>query len=166
MSRRDWQEGELYHAGGGNRLQVEDDLSANLLLKDGYLVSAAVMRDSRTFREEDREIFALLLPHMVALFSPLPAPESASLGGLGLTRREQDVLFWISEEKRNSEIAQILGISRETVKRHLENLYAKLSVENRRRARKLSLRISEQLPRFLRSLPGFLNPKNQRARLV
>jgi DNA-binding CsgD family transcriptional regulator len=50
---------------------------------------------------------------------------------MGLTAREQEVLFWVSEAKANSEIAVILGIARGTVKRHLENIYQKLGVENR-----------------------------------
>lgn len=76
---------------------------------------------------------------METLLSPLPAPDAASLTGMGLTQREQEVLFWVSEGKRNSEIAQILGISPGTVKRHLENLYQKLGVENRHGAARRAL---------------------------
>ncbi len=102
-------------------------------------MSVALMRESRTFREEDREIFSLLSPHMQTLFSPPAHPDASALGGLGLTRREQEVLFWVSEGKRNSEIGQILRISPGTVKRHLENLYRKLGVENRHGAARRAL---------------------------
>lgn len=48
-----------------------------------------------------------------------------------LTPREQEVARWLGEGKTNSEIAIILDIRPGTVKRHLENIYAKLQVPNR-----------------------------------
>ncbi len=48
-----------------------------------------------------------------------------------LTGRERDVLRWVAEGKRNSEIASILDISKNTVRNHLENIFAKLGVETR-----------------------------------
>lgn len=50
---------------------------------------------------------------------------------LGLTAREAEVLFWMTEGKRNSEIAIILGTSERTVDKHREHLFAKLEVDNR-----------------------------------
>jgi DNA-binding CsgD family transcriptional regulator len=50
---------------------------------------------------------------------------------LGLTRREGEVLSWLSKGKTNRDIAQILGLSPRTVDKHLEQIYAKLGVENR-----------------------------------
>src|SRR3954466_16367675 len=50
---------------------------------------------------------------------------------LGLTRREGEVLSWLSKGKTNRDIAQILGLSPRTVDKHLEQVYAKLGVENR-----------------------------------
>lgn len=138
VSRKDWSETDLYHTGWGE-LAYEDDLGMNIGLSNGNLMSVALMRERRTFREEDREIFALLAPHMQTLFAPPSDPDVSALGGLGLTRREQEVLFWVSEGKRNSEIAGILGISPGTVKRHLENLYRKLGVENRQGAARRAL---------------------------
>lgn len=58
-----------------------------------------------------------------------------------LTPREREVGQWLCEGKTNEEIAIILGIRPGTVKRHLENLYAKLEVPNRMAAaRKLMQR--------------------------
>jgi DNA-binding CsgD family transcriptional regulator len=51
-----------------------------------------------------------------------------------LTAREREVLGWLGEGKTNAEIAILLGILPGTVKRHLENLYQKLGVENRHAA--------------------------------
>lgn len=50
---------------------------------------------------------------------------------LGLTTREGEVLAWLSKGKTNRDIAQILGLSPRTVDKHLEQIYAKLGVENR-----------------------------------
>jgi DNA-binding NarL/FixJ family response regulator len=60
--------------------------------------------------------------------STLPAEFT---GELGLTTREAEVLSWLSKGKTNRDIAQILGLSPRTVDKHLEQIYAKLGVENR-----------------------------------
>jgi len=50
---------------------------------------------------------------------------------IALSLREREVLHWVREGKRNSEIAQIANISTHTVRHHLENIFAKLGVETR-----------------------------------
>jgi DNA-binding CsgD family transcriptional regulator len=50
---------------------------------------------------------------------------------LPLTSREQQVLAWVARGKTNPEIAEILWIAPTTVRRHLENIYAKLGVRTR-----------------------------------
>lgn len=49
----------------------------------------------------------------------------------GLTPREAEVLLWIAQGKSNRDIADILSLSPRTVNKHLEQIYAKLGVENR-----------------------------------
>ena len=56
---------------------------------------------------------------------------SAFATEFGLTSRESEVLSWLSKGKTNRDIAQILGLSPRTVDKHLEQIYAKLGVENR-----------------------------------
>jgi DNA-binding CsgD family transcriptional regulator len=41
------------------------------------------------------------------------------------------VLVWVSKGKSNRYIGEILGLSPRTVNKHLEQIYAKLGVENR-----------------------------------
>lgn len=62
-----------------------------------------------------------------------------ALRALGLSEREAEVLFWISEGKSNPEIALIIGAAAGTVKKHVENLLAKLDLENRAAAMRLAL---------------------------
>ena len=50
---------------------------------------------------------------------------------LPLTKRESEVLFWISTGKSDPEIAIIFGISPHTVHKHAQNIYVKLGVETR-----------------------------------
>jgi DNA-binding NarL/FixJ family response regulator len=50
---------------------------------------------------------------------------------LGLTPRVAEALLWVAQGKTNSEIAQILGISQSTVKKHLLEIFQTLNVETR-----------------------------------
>ncbi len=63
----------------------------------------------------------------------------ATSRALGLSEREAEVLFWISEGKSSPENALIIGAAAATVKKHAENLFAKLGVENRAAATRLAL---------------------------
>jgi DNA-binding CsgD family transcriptional regulator len=137
VSRVSWHRQDFYHF-MLPYLILEDDLGIDLALPDGSVLRACMMRDVRTFREEDREIFSLLLPHFISLLSP-PTSRTGSLAGLGLTRREQDVLHWVAEGKTNAETAAILHIAPGTVKVHLERIYEKLGVENRHNAARKAL---------------------------
>ncbi|WP_428534498.1 response regulator [Rhodopila sp.] len=58
---------------------------------------------------------------------------------LKVTRREAEVLLWLSRGKSNRDIAEILGLRPRTVNKHLEQIYAKLGVENRASAVALTL---------------------------
>ena len=57
-----------------------------------------------------------------------------------LTDREAEVLLWISRGKANREISEILGISPRTVNKHLEQVFAKMGVENRASAAAAAVR--------------------------
>jgi DNA-binding CsgD family transcriptional regulator len=50
---------------------------------------------------------------------------------LGLTPREQQVLSWVARGKTNAEVAEALWVSPGTVRKHLENAFAKLGVRTR-----------------------------------
>ena len=67
------------------------------------------------------------------------AREPRSFESLGLSRREAEVLCWVTEGKTNPEIGLILGTRSKTVSKHLERVYQKLGVENRTAAATLAL---------------------------
>jgi DNA-binding NarL/FixJ family response regulator len=52
-------------------------------------------------------------------------------GGLGLSDREADIVRLVCEGYGNQEIARLLGITENTVKRHLYNTFNKLGVDTR-----------------------------------
>ena len=63
-----------------------------------------------------------------------------TLQSLPITKREAEVLSYIAMGKTNPEIAVILGISRLTVKKHLEHIFQSLNVETRTADRRGCLR--------------------------
>lgn len=73
---------------------------------------------------------------------------------LGVTSREAEVLTLLAAGRANKQIARNLGISRHTVVRHLEHIYAKLDVNNRAEA----ARIAPLGTRIRRTSPGRRTP--------
>lgn len=67
------------------------------------------------------------------------APGPNALLKLGLTPREAEVLFWITEGKTSPEIGTILSSSRRTVEKHSERIFEKLGVGNRTAAIRCAL---------------------------
>jgi DNA-binding CsgD family transcriptional regulator len=57
--------------------------------------------------------------------------DDAHLAALGLTPREREVMRWLTEGKRDGEIAIILGLSPRTVEKHASHILHKLNVETR-----------------------------------
>jgi RNA polymerase sigma factor (sigma-70 family) len=84
-------------------------------------------RSETGFGERDRSVLELLLPHL-RQFARRARPRAALAR---LSPREREILEHVSHGRTNVEIARALGISAETVRKHLENAYAKLGVHNR-----------------------------------
>jgi DNA-binding CsgD family transcriptional regulator len=59
------------------------------------------------------------------------APSAEPLRQLGLSDREAEVLLWLAQGKRNSEIASICRLRPSTVATHVRNIFPKLGVETR-----------------------------------
>ncbi|MBV9632109.1 MAG: response regulator [Xanthobacteraceae bacterium] len=72
--------------------------------------------------------------------SDLGDEQAALRAKLTLTQREAEVLLWVARGKSNRDIAEILTLSPRTVNKHLEQIYAKLGVENRTSAAALAMR--------------------------
>jgi DNA-binding CsgD family transcriptional regulator len=92
----------------------------------------------------------LLLDVLAAVLGPAvrdpPPPPPRTLVELGVTIREADVLARVAAGRSNHEIADDLVIAPGTVKKHLDNLFAKLGVRNRVQAARAWLDASETPP--------------------
>ena len=73
------------------------------------------------------------------------SPEVQLSRELGLSLREGEVLYWLCEGKTNRDIAQILNLSPRTVMKHVEQIFAKIQVENRTAAASVGLRLLVRL---------------------
>ena len=87
------------------------------------------------FRDTDREVLDLLLPHLkqfrrnaVARRRLLSSPSNEARG---LTTREREIVELVAQGLTNAQVARMLWISPGTVRKHLENAYEKLDVHTR-----------------------------------
>ena len=71
-----------------------------------------------------------------ALLAAARAPQKPDFD---LTNREREVLYFLVVGLNNGEIAEKLGVSRNTIKTHVSNILAKLNVSNRLEAVKVAL---------------------------
>jgi len=73
------------------------------------------------------------LPNAGGAVAPTPVKNlsKSRLATPRITAAEDRVLRWVARGKTNKEIAEILGISPATVKRHLEKILDKLGLRNR-----------------------------------
>jgi DNA-binding CsgD family transcriptional regulator len=94
-------------------------------------------RASGDFSQRDRAVLELVRPHLVRIheLTQLRRVASDEPDHLEqLTAREREVVELIGAGLTNAAIAERLWISPGTVKKHLDNIYAKLGVANRTQA--------------------------------
>lgn len=146
LSRADWHRTDLYAEGFG-QVEQEDGMILDMDLRKDCRLSLITSRGKRGFTAEERGIMGLLEPHVREVFRRLNLQnrvaktlEMDSADDIPVSAREREVLGWLAEGKSNTEIAFLLGISPGTVKKHLENIYNKLGVENRHAAALLAVR--------------------------
>jgi DNA-binding NarL/FixJ family response regulator len=60
-----------------------------------------------------------------------PSPEIILTGNETITRRETEILYFMSQGKSSKEIASSLKISVQTVRKHTKNIYRKLDAHNK-----------------------------------
>lgn len=82
--------------------------------------------------------------HLLRVIQKQAQKSPANLqNSLPVTKRESEVLYWVSYGKTSWEISQILSMSPRTVNKHLEQVFKKLGVDNRTSAAAISIRILE-----------------------
>jgi DNA-binding CsgD family transcriptional regulator len=70
-------------------------------------------------------------PNLISLDERVPERDAEPLRRLGLSRREAEVLWWLSKGLSTADVARELALSIGTVKKHLERVYRKLGVSTR-----------------------------------
>ena len=105
-------------------------------------IGIALNRSIRDFDHRDANRLDVLKPHIVAAYGnavkategnaiAAKSPGAIRVDAVPLTKRENEVLYWVSMGKTNDEVATIIGAKPLTVKKHLEHVYDKLGVPNR-----------------------------------
>ena len=137
-------------------VRIEHIMDLGLPASPGRTRSLVFMRDTGApdFSERDRDVIEMLRPHLYhieahaglrhelaeALAGPLPSGrggldrcENGNGGGLYsmLTHREREIVELVATGKTNAEIAATLWVAPSTVKKHLENVYAKTGIGRR-----------------------------------
>jgi RNA polymerase sigma factor (sigma-70 family) len=79
-------------------------------------------------------VLDLLLPHLRQFRRAAARRARALRTADALTAREREVIALVAEGRTNGEIGRRLGISAETVRKHLENADEKLGVHTRTEA--------------------------------
>jgi DNA-binding CsgD family transcriptional regulator len=84
------------------------------------------------FGDRERGLLEVLRPFLGAMRERFELREPRGLcDASGLTQRESEILEWVACGKTNREIAALLVVTTHTVRKHLENIYAKLGVHTR-----------------------------------
>ena len=152
LSDAEWEKLELYREGFAP-LGLRYQMSVAMPAEPPLVVGIALNRSQTDFTEEDRTALNLLRPHLAQAYRlslmrtrrkqmaqvgtvPRAVPD---LTHLGISARESEVLAVAVSGFTNSEVAEVLGLSPATVKKHLENTYRKLGVRGRAEAAVLVL---------------------------
>jgi DNA-binding CsgD family transcriptional regulator len=137
-------------------LGMVNELSVQLAwAPSGSSCCLTLHRGGRDYGERERELLELVASHLRAAWARVETrrragsteasatgiPAATELAGrLPITAREAEVLALLVAGHTNDGIAHELGISRHTVVRHVEHVYAKLGVHNRAAATRVACR--------------------------
>lgn len=114
---------------------IEAQLEAGIARSRARTRNFVIDRTGGDFSERDRAVLEAVRPHlrriheMTELRRAVADPVPQDLARL--TDREAEILDLVAAGLTNAGIAERLWISPSTVKKHLENVYAKLGVANR-----------------------------------
>lgn len=87
--------------------------------------------DDQPFSERDRLLLTLLRPHLIGIRDRVEAERRTTPA---LTPRQLQLLRRVAIGDTNRQVARDLGLSEATVRKHLENVYARLGVHSRTEA--------------------------------
>jgi DNA-binding CsgD family transcriptional regulator len=111
-------------------------------------IAGLTVNREKNFSDRETAFLALLAPHIALActnlqrktilqrkLAGLPFPDSAAFEAIGLTPRESEVMHWMIQGRRDSEIVTILGearkVSLRTINNHVRNILVKMNAETR-----------------------------------
>jgi DNA-binding CsgD family transcriptional regulator len=118
-------------------LGVEDQIGFLLPSPPGQVIGLVINRGERGFSETERGLLELVRPHLSQAFRDagmrtlLDPLSDRRLAGFGLTSRQAEVVRALAEGATAPEIAERLGISKNTARKHVANAYEALGVHSR-----------------------------------
>ena len=130
---------------------VDRQMAVALRLNDGSAEVTVLSRKGTDFSSSEKERMSAFLPHLrrsrLRSTSTFPhsavgrQPSTAAAENitaiahlrrdLGLTRRELEIVWWLTRGKADKDMSYILEISERTVQKHCENIYRKMGVDGR-----------------------------------
>lgn len=91
----------------------------------------SLMRGGSDFTDHEMALLRLAMPVLVQSHATAVKVLATGVTAYGLTQREQEVLSSMSDGQSATRIARTMGISERTVRKHQENIYRKLGVQDR-----------------------------------
>jgi DNA-binding NarL/FixJ family response regulator len=127
--------GTRVHAEWFRPSEIEAELEAGIARSRSRTRNFVFERTSGDFSARDRAVLELVRPHLARIHETTELRRAAGRAEPGdlerLTPREAEVLELVACGLTNASIAERLWIAPGTVKKRLDNIYAKLDVANR-----------------------------------
>lgn len=141
IGKEEWLASE-YYRNCLQRLGLVHSIVLPVQIDDSIVVALSFARRKPDFTREDCELLDAFGPHLRLAWQRHENPWAdrrelecrRRLQNLGLSLRESEVLFWMTEGKLNREIATLLGLRLATVQDNVARILEKLGLENRHAA--------------------------------
>jgi DNA-binding CsgD family transcriptional regulator len=141
IDQKEW-EASMFYRTCCQRLGLAYSLVLPVNVDASVVVALSFDRRSADFTREDCELLDAFGPHLRQAWKRHENPwadrreieRRERLKCLGLSPRESEVLFWMTEGKLNREIATLLGLTLGTVQDNVSRILSKLQLENRHAA--------------------------------
>jgi DNA-binding CsgD family transcriptional regulator len=139
-SEREWKSSEVY-AETYRPVGEWNHVIAPMPKRHGNWRFLIFMRstDEGVFSDRDRDLLMLLQPHIAALADARQRQRDV----VPLTDRHREVLRYLAEGLSTEDIATRMFVSRTTVRKHVENIFARLGVSTRAAAVARGLGLAE-----------------------
>jgi DNA-binding CsgD family transcriptional regulator len=128
LTLREWRRSTMY-AVLRRKVAFDRQLLLPLAGPSGHSRRVRFLRlQGRDFDDTDRALAALVRPHLVGHLHTL---DLTSRGIRPLTTRQRQLLALVADGFSNAQVARTLGITADTVRTHLQQVYARLGVTSR-----------------------------------